>query len=104
MAVPAREGTELERALTALDRLPFVGLVEAFGPSAQALQEHVQVVFPDFRALNDGEFRQLPSASLKAVKPFAGTGRKVSVGDGGQSRRHGSLPPGAPALLSGWNG
>jgi hypothetical protein len=34
MAVPAREGAERERALIALDRLRFVGLVQVFGAVA----------------------------------------------------------------------
>src|SRR5262249_10894079 len=48
MAVPVAEGTERERALMALDRLPFVGLVEAFGASVAALQERVRALLPGF--------------------------------------------------------
>jgi hypothetical protein len=52
MAVPVEEGGERERALMALDRLPFVGLVEEFGASAAALQERVRPLFPEFKALD----------------------------------------------------
>ena len=52
MAVPVAEGTERERALMALDRLPFVGLVEAFEASAMVLQERVRRMFPEFRAFD----------------------------------------------------
>ncbi len=52
MVVPVAEGTEYERALMALDRLPFVGLVEAFEASAAVLQEQVQRMFPEFRAFD----------------------------------------------------
>ncbi len=52
MAVPVGEGTERERALMALDRLPFVGLVEAFEASAAVLQERVRGMFQEFRAFD----------------------------------------------------
>jgi hypothetical protein len=55
MAVPAAEGTERERALMALDRLPFVGLVEAFGASVAALQERVRALVPGFEAFESWE-------------------------------------------------
>ena len=55
MAVPVQEGTERKRALMALDRLPFVGLVEAFAASAEVLQEGVRRMFPDFQSFESWE-------------------------------------------------
>jgi hypothetical protein len=55
MAVPVQEGTERERALMALDRLPFVGLVDAFAASAEVLQERVRWMFPDFQSFESWE-------------------------------------------------
>jgi hypothetical protein len=50
MALPAGGGSEQDRALAALDRLPFVGLVEAFRASAERLQRLVQAMVPPFRS------------------------------------------------------
>jgi hypothetical protein len=50
MALPAGAGSEWDRALAALDRLPFVGLVEAFRASAERLQRLVQAMVPGFRS------------------------------------------------------
>jgi len=52
MAVPATEGSERDRALAAVERLPFVGLVEAFAASAELLQQLVQPMFPEFRSFD----------------------------------------------------
>jgi hypothetical protein len=43
-------GTLADRALRAVDALPFVGLVEAFAPSMQRLEAVLRQTFPDFRA------------------------------------------------------
>jgi hypothetical protein len=48
---PAKEGTELERAIRALDELPFVGLVEAFEDSVCLLETKLRRHFPHFHAL-----------------------------------------------------
>jgi hypothetical protein len=48
-AVPG-EAPELERALQALDRLPFVGLVEDFSQSMERLEAYLRGPFPEFRA------------------------------------------------------
>jgi len=50
MAVPAREGGERERAFAAIDRLPFVGLVERFAPSIRRLEAQARRLFPEFRS------------------------------------------------------
>jgi hypothetical protein len=52
MAVPATEGSEQDRALAAVDRLPFVGLVEAFTASAELLQQLVRPMFPEFQSFD----------------------------------------------------
>lgn len=52
MAVPVTEGSELQRALAAVERLPFVGLVEAFKASAERLQRLVQPMFPAFQSFD----------------------------------------------------
>jgi hypothetical protein len=52
MAVTVSEGSEVERALAAVERLPFVGLVEAFGASAEKLQQLVQPMFPEFQCFD----------------------------------------------------
>lgn len=49
--VPSRVGTERDRALRALNRLPFVGLVEAYEKSLQRLSEIIRVHIPDFAAV-----------------------------------------------------
>lgn len=43
-------GSLAERALRAVDELPFVGLVEEFGQSMQRLETVLRQTFPDFRA------------------------------------------------------
>lgn len=55
MAVPTAEGTERERALMALDRLPFVGLVDQFDASMAVLEQRVRAMFPEFRAFEAWE-------------------------------------------------
>jgi hypothetical protein len=55
MAMPPAAGSELDRALAALELLPFVGLVEAFGASAERLQRAVQPLFPEFRSFEAWE-------------------------------------------------
>jgi hypothetical protein len=77
MAVPVQEGTERERALMALDRLPFVGLVEAFAASAQVLQEQVRRMFPDFQSFESWENSGRPrerslEARLDAIRQELG--------------------------------
>ncbi len=52
MAVPAREGGERERAFAAIDRLPFVGLVERFAPSIRRLEAQARGLFPEFRSFS----------------------------------------------------
>jgi hypothetical protein len=50
-ALPTGSGGTLgERALAAVDALPFVGLVEDFGQSMQRLEAVLRQTFPDFRA------------------------------------------------------
>lgn len=48
---PPRAGSERERALRALERLPFVGLVEAYEKSLSRLAEMIRTHFPDFRVV-----------------------------------------------------
>jgi hypothetical protein len=55
MAVPGARGSELERALAAVDALPFVGLVEAFDASMRLLEQRVGGRFPAFRAFDAWE-------------------------------------------------
>jgi hypothetical protein len=45
------EGTDIQRALRALDELPFVGLVEEFEKSVKRLDQLLKPVFPDFQAV-----------------------------------------------------
>ena len=52
MAALAAEGSELAKALAAVEQLPFVGLVEAFAASAQRLQQLVQPMFPAFQSFD----------------------------------------------------
>jgi hypothetical protein len=52
MQVPEAEGSEEERALLAVDRLPFVGLVEAFDQSIKELEHLVKPLFPEFEAFH----------------------------------------------------
>ena len=47
---PGRIHTELERALRALETLPFVGLVEEYDQSLKRLERLLQPRFPHFRA------------------------------------------------------
>lgn len=47
---PASKGPELQRALRAVNNLPFVGLVERFDDAIDRLQAKLQPLFPDFRA------------------------------------------------------
>lgn len=50
-ALPADgSGSLAERAMRAVDELPFVGLVEDFGQSMQRLEAVLRQTFPDFRA------------------------------------------------------
>lgn len=49
MHFPETEGTRLNRALRAVDALPFVGLVEAYDRSVEWLAELLRPDFPDFR-------------------------------------------------------
>jgi hypothetical protein len=44
------QGTALERALSAIDALPFVGLVESFADSMTRLETVLSATFPQFRA------------------------------------------------------
>lgn len=44
------EGTRLERALAAVDALPFVGLVEDFAQSMTRMEQVLTATFPQFRA------------------------------------------------------
>lgn len=46
------EGALLEKALKALDTLPFVGLVEKFEDSLKKLEQIVKKYFPEFKAFN----------------------------------------------------
>lgn len=50
---PPRVGTERQRAKLALDRLPFIGLVEAYEKSLQKLSEIARVHFPNFVAMTE---------------------------------------------------
>ena len=50
LAVPEGEGSELDRALSALDILPFIGIVEQFGPSMERLAQWLDQHFPGFSA------------------------------------------------------
>ena len=54
MAVPGAE-PELDRALAAVDQLPFVGLVEEFAASATTLQHFARAMFPDFASFEAWE-------------------------------------------------
>jgi hypothetical protein len=50
-AMPTEGGGSLaERAIRAVDALPFVGLVEDFAPSMQRLEAVLRQTFPEFRA------------------------------------------------------
>ncbi len=51
MNEPRETGTEIERAMRAIDRLPFIGLVEEFDRSIQRLEELVKPLLPSFRAI-----------------------------------------------------
>ncbi len=55
MAAPMQEGSELDRALAAVEHLPFVGLVEAFTASATLLQERARPMFPGFESFEAWE-------------------------------------------------
>jgi hypothetical protein len=55
MALPASEGSEAERALAAAERLPFVGLVEAFQDSVQRLRQLVRPMFSNFQCFDAWE-------------------------------------------------
>jgi hypothetical protein len=46
----AEGGSEIERALKVVERLPFVGLVEAFDDSIEQLEQLLRVHFPHFHA------------------------------------------------------
>ncbi|AJP72605.1 hypothetical protein [Sphingomonas hengshuiensis] len=46
---PPRKGTEIERALRTIERLPYVGLVEAFDESVARLEAYLKPHFPDFQ-------------------------------------------------------
>ena len=52
LAMFGRSGieSEIERALKVADELPFVGLVDAFTQSMQALERMLKPVFPNFRS------------------------------------------------------
>ena len=55
MAVPGNFGSECDRARAALERLPFVGLVEAFGKSVQVLEGLLRPRLPQFHAFDTWE-------------------------------------------------
>lgn len=61
------EGTELERALRAVEELPFVGVVEAFDDSLTTLQEVLRG-------------RGFPDVELRAVRRNVSAGRADSLG------------------------
>ena len=46
---PPENGSELERAMRALDALPFVGLVEEYGKSVERLERQLSPLIPGFR-------------------------------------------------------
>jgi len=46
----ARKSSEIQRAIAAIERLPFVGIVERFDEAITELQFRVQPLFPNFRA------------------------------------------------------
>jgi hypothetical protein len=50
--LPATEGSELERALHAVQELPFVGVVEEFDRSIEKLAQIIHIDFPDFIVRN----------------------------------------------------
>jgi hypothetical protein len=47
---PTRTGSEVQRAILALQKLPFVGLVERFEEAINELQKRLRPFFPHFRA------------------------------------------------------
>jgi hypothetical protein len=51
MNEPLDAGTELERALRTVNKLPFVGLVEAYEQSIERLAHLLTPLFPQFRAI-----------------------------------------------------
>jgi len=55
MAEPADNGSEWERALRVVERLPFIGSVEAFDASLAALEEMAKPWFPEFRVFQARE-------------------------------------------------
>src|SRR5438477_9163450 len=55
LAEPADSGTEWERALRAFERLPFIGSVEEFEASLDALEEFIKSRFPEFRVFQARE-------------------------------------------------
>lgn len=65
MGASANGGSELERALHTLDRLPFVGSVEAFEPSLAALADMVKPWFPEFRVFYARENVSRPPSSIE---------------------------------------
>lgn len=48
---PGPDGSEFERAIRTLDRLPFIGLVEAFEQSLDELERLLAPIHPGFRAV-----------------------------------------------------
>jgi len=64
MAAPANGGSELERALQAFARLPFIGSVEAFEPSLAALEKMVRAWFPEFQVFSARENVSRPPSGI----------------------------------------
>ena len=75
---PPDKGTELQRALRALDALPFVGSVEEYDKSVLRLQERLAEASPGFKAMVvHANKTQAPNESLtqrlEVIEDFIGT-------------------------------
>src|SRR5205085_11693083 len=65
VAEPADSGSEWERALRVVERLPFIGSVEAFDASLAALEDMIKPWFPEFRVFHARENVSRAPSSLE---------------------------------------